>query len=202
MSRILVGSSWLVGVYFSSESMMISNIVYLSVDTSVVSETIASLDMSMSISMFVSVLRSMMILYVITEFVRLGMMVVMLLSWRVVRRKRALASAQHRNASPSGKAFSPFIFAQVLEAFADEVVDGCSDMIASGPQSQWLTPAAYLCLFNTTKSLPVTCCVISGIDKFSAGNRRQRWQSDLLGKSHPKPDLCSGGVPTGSHGRF
>ncbi|GIY08824.1 hypothetical protein CDAR_199241 [Caerostris darwini] len=38
---------------------------------------------------------------------------------------------------PCVKAFTPFVDVQVLEAFAGEVVDGCSDMVASGPECQW-----------------------------------------------------------------
>ncbi|GIX90964.1 hypothetical protein CDAR_177591 [Caerostris darwini] len=39
---------------------------------------------------------------------------------------------------PCGKVFSLFVAAQVLEAFAGEVVKGCSDMVARGrPECQW-----------------------------------------------------------------
>ncbi|GIY33919.1 hypothetical protein CDAR_571141 [Caerostris darwini] len=72
MSRILVSSSWFVGLYLSSESMVVSYVVDFSVNSPMISEALASLYMPMTISMFVSVLRSMMILYIISEFVRLG----------------------------------------------------------------------------------------------------------------------------------
>ncbi|GIX80506.1 hypothetical protein CDAR_530681 [Caerostris darwini] len=39
-----------------------------------------------------------------------------------------------RYITPCGKALRPFV---VLEAFAGEVVDGWSDMVASGPKCQW-----------------------------------------------------------------
>ncbi|GIY61751.1 hypothetical protein CDAR_36781 [Caerostris darwini] len=43
----------------------------------------------------------------------------------------------HRNTVPCSKSFPKFVAAQIFEAFAGEVVDGCSDRVAHGPECQW-----------------------------------------------------------------
>lgn len=76
--RVLVCSSWFVCVDFCSESAMVSYIVYLPVNASAVSETVASLDAVSTISGLFTVLFSVVILDAVTKSVRLGVMMYLL----------------------------------------------------------------------------------------------------------------------------
>ncbi|GIY17751.1 hypothetical protein CDAR_407021 [Caerostris darwini] len=75
ISRVLVSGSWFVGLDNGSESMTVRDIVDLSVNTTLISEAIASLDVAMTISMLVSVLFTMMVFHLVSKFIRLGMIV-------------------------------------------------------------------------------------------------------------------------------
>ncbi|GBN10158.1 hypothetical protein AVEN_237101-1 [Araneus ventricosus] len=77
MSWILISGTGFVGLDSGSESVMVSYIVDFPVDTSVVSETITSLNV-MAIPVFMSVLRSVVIFDFITEFVGLWMVMMVL----------------------------------------------------------------------------------------------------------------------------
>ncbi|GBO40142.1 hypothetical protein AVEN_207942-1 [Araneus ventricosus] len=72
MGWILIGGSGFVGLHCGPESLMVSYVVNFPVDASVVSETIASLNV-MTIAMFMSVLRTMVVFDFISKFVGLGM---------------------------------------------------------------------------------------------------------------------------------
>lgn len=90
--RVLVSSSWFVGVDFCSESSMVSYIVYLPMDAPAVCETVASLDAVSTISGLFTMLFAVVILDAVAKSVRLGMMMyllekstilnMMLINWR------------------------------------------------------------------------------------------------------------------------
>lgn len=76
--RVLVSSSWFVGVDFCSESSMVSYIVYLPMDAPAVCETVASLDAVSTISGLFTMLFAVVILDAVAKSVRLGVMMYLL----------------------------------------------------------------------------------------------------------------------------
>ncbi|KFM78149.1 hypothetical protein X975_24008, partial [Stegodyphus mimosarum] len=77
MSWILIGCSRLICLHLGPETMVIGNIVDFSVNSSVVCETITSLNMATTITTLFSVLRTMMVFYVVTEMIWMRMVMVM-----------------------------------------------------------------------------------------------------------------------------
>ncbi|KFM69815.1 hypothetical protein X975_09531, partial [Stegodyphus mimosarum] len=72
ISRLLVGSSRLIGFNFSTESFLVSNVMDFSVDSFLINETVTALHITMSITGFFSVLFSMVVLNMVSKVIRLG----------------------------------------------------------------------------------------------------------------------------------
>lgn len=73
-SGLLVGSSGFVGFDLRPESMFVGNVVDLTVDALVVNESVASFDVSVSVTGFLSVLFAMVVFHVVAEVIGLWFM--------------------------------------------------------------------------------------------------------------------------------